>query len=540
MNVLFSIPEAQQLDLLNHWLGLDDILSLDSAVCSRKERSELLTLLASPGCVFGQFDCPEEADAWVLQRNIKFRALDIGYKFLIDEERRRRFLQHYGPYIKSLDIGLRTLVDQDPLRMDAVFIEVAQFCPLLARLFIDEGTLYEGQSLAQLIDNSKHLQELIFESCYDISSGILRAICSSSSLQTLMFKHQTEFNTFLVGASEDAFPIEAASGCPALTYLVIYDVDLDSDQLHQFTQHMPHLVRANVDVVSGDDLVILARNCPNVLEARIRINESFDETHARIAASHWTAIRLLYVIIRDETNPMRQAVCDGQTMLVFVEQCLSLLELRLASEDTKLIGDHKLDMSEITTETGSQLLKLTVPCLTETDLIRVLQLCKELYTLHIHNPDEFAWHDESIEPAEHHLHHLNGTSVIALHLTNCFNLQPSHLQQLRTLEKLVLRTVGIKKPPNNKQVIAALAQNTSLNTLVAHDSVYVTVRDLYPILKVCPQLSCVLCSEYLYPSPYYPPIEPVPFSTKEKAMMVEARKKFPQLRTFEVRLKDNH
>jgi len=243
MNVFFSIPHVQQLELLNHWLCVDDVVALDSATCNRQIRPELLAVLASRECVLNRFDCPEEADSWVLRRNIKFYELDLEYEFLNNNERRDRFLRYYGPHIKSLCICMGAMDDNgdelDPLPMDIIFYEVSQYCPFLRRLFMNVG-IPEG-SLALLIAHSKHLRELIFESCYDISSGILKAICSSSSLQTLVFKFYTSF-------SNNAFQF-VASGCPTLTKLGIHEVDITSDQLAQLTKYMPNLkhVRVKVD-----------------------------------------------------------------------------------------------------------------------------------------------------------------------------------------------------------------------------------------------------------------------------------------------------
>lgn len=491
MNVFFDIPKVQQVDLLTKWLDLSSIVALDSATCSRKWRPEFLDLLSSPELVLlEEYSFSEEfSEDWVVSRKISFAEVDICYRILLDDVARNALLKVLGPKLRSLTLSCAQegyegwIGAGPPLQIDQILIDVTENCTNLISL-----TIYSAQldgTLATLINSNQQLQNVDLSSCKNITSSVLKAIMKLPCLLDF-----TLHKSYV--ADSATVPICAPNH--KCQYLMVRTCNIKPELVVWLCQSMPSLTKLHVDVQVGDELVTIARSCPHVTDACITLGDKLSDTAARAVAKEWRCIEIL-VILRRETSRLQPA-CNEAAAMIFINQCPSLLQLKLAHSletdrtPSSLFYAHvDYDRTNaplsVADNTRSRLTDLCVPVLNAQTLASVVQTCPYLNTLRIVHPAPVM-----VDPnaAEFALHHLKNTNIKTLYLKNCSNLDHTHIRSLKGLTKLVLCNTKLESLRTN-HLADFCRRNPALCELFIRSCAGIDYNIVLEALDRCPKLT---------------------------------------------------
>eukprot|EP01032_Pedospumella_encystans_P026374 gene26374-29796_t len=281
MHVFFDIPKVQQVDLLVNWLDLSEIVNLDSATCSRKWRAEFLDLLGSPELVllncFEFFE--EDSETWAIQRKVSFAEIELRYRVLSNDVTRDSLFRVLGPKLQSLTLDCkedyRYMDDDDPaLQIDQILIDVAEHCSNLRRIEIVSAKLDGTLSVA--IRANRLLKGVTIVGCTNILPGVLKTI------------------------------------------------------------FMPNVTEIYVDLLVGLELVCVALHCPHVKIAFCVLTDALADTEVRAIAENWQSIEVLVLLRKNDLRAggtRYQPACRESAAMILIDQCHSLLQLKLASSE---------------------------------------------------------------------------------------------------------------------------------------------------------------------------------------------------------------
>lgn len=491
VNVFFDIPKVQQVDLLSKWLHNVDIVALDSATCSHKWRPDFLVLLRSPELSLGE--SPFSSNSlfeWIILRKISFTdvIIDMCNSVLSDDIRRVALLEVLGPKLKVINItgdqnGFTDEYDQTPVQTDQLLFDLTQHCRNLTKLSIMWATL-DG-SLSFLINTNQLLESVDLCACYIITTSTLKSILRLPNLSALYIRESTVADFTTVPVCEPNMQCQMLNG---------RSCNIKPNVLSWLCQSMPNLLKLHVDVRAGSDLASIASHCRHVTMASITLESPLTAADARAIANHWQSIELLTLLRPFEWK--NHPVCDESVALVFIDQCHSLLQLKLSPSDpatdnvgksnySLLVYDNKNAVLSKKDNARSRLTDLFVPSLSAQALATIVQKCVYLNTLRIAHPAPIA-----VDPnaAEFSLQHLSGTSVKTLFLVNCSNLDYAHLQPLQGMVKLVLCNVGLSSLKSHR-LLNVCNQSPDLAALYIHNCPGIDASIVLGALEQCPMLT---------------------------------------------------
>ena len=174
----------------------------------------------------------------------------------------------------------------------------------------------------------------------------------------------------------------------------------------------------------------------------------------------------------------------------------------------------------------SHLQELAVSSLHRDTLSKIVEKCPFLYTLSIYCED---FHHVEItiphkESAQAFLHLLNNSSIKTLCMTECMKLLSEDLVKLRTIEKLVLRSVGTRDSLSAQGIVEFVLHCPALHTLHIHNCPGIDHTVVLKVLRVATQLRDFTFTAYHSHAP-----SPALAMVKELVMEM-----YPQLRSFQI------
>jgi len=311
MNVFFEVSKVQQIDLLNNWLSVYDVFNLDEAVCCHSLRPTFLELLASPECVLQHYDFLDEfRDTWAIARKVKFRSAYFSYQLLEDHSAREQLLEAIGKHLSSLQLSLECPEDDNgdempPLPTDQVLLDVSQYCPNVEDLTLSD-TILDG-TLSVVIKTSNYLRHLTLKYCTDISSSVVKAICSSQTLHSV-YLSSCDF-------AHQAFDF-IAKGCFTCRLLSISHCLMSDTQLKALVQHLPNLLKLSVLIDSGESLHWLCAALSKVQNVNILTKQCIEPADTVLFGQYWQELRELTIRLPSANkNETHLAACSEQCVL---------------------------------------------------------------------------------------------------------------------------------------------------------------------------------------------------------------------------------
>ena len=102
MNFICRLPSSLSCNIISYWLELKDISRLDSAICVKRLRAALLTLLCSKECVVeSSTKLPGRTFiGWLLMRGVKIQHFYISRN--VDEELALQYMIFHGSLVTSI------------------------------------------------------------------------------------------------------------------------------------------------------------------------------------------------------------------------------------------------------------------------------------------------------------------------------------------------------------------------------------------------------------------------------------------------------
>ena len=417
-NVFFDIPKVQQVDLISKWLRTADIVALDSATCSHKWRPEYLELLRSPELTLSaSLMSRYTVGDWVVLRKVTFAEVVLCSSTLSNDVKREALLKVIGLKLKTLHLHCEqdsfALEEESPLQIDQVIFDVTQYCRRLTDFAIYCVNL-DG-SLSFLLNANPLLTQVTINNCRNITVSTLKSIIKLPCFVHLDIQESIVADAATLPVCEPNLHCQFLNG---------RNCRISSNVLTWLCQSMPNLLKLHVDVEIGRELECIADHCRQVTVASITIDSGLLVAEARTIANHWQSIELLTLLRPFEKKHL--PVCDESVALVFVDKCHSLLQLKLALSDPSTDSSGRFDYARVSynqknaevsklDNARSRLTDLCVPSLSAQALATIVQKCVYLNTLRIVHPAPVA---VGLNAAEFALHHLSGTNIKTLVLTN--------------------------------------------------------------------------------------------------------------------------
>jgi len=462
MNVFNELPTTQQIDLLTKWLTYADIACLDSATCSTNLRKELHLILSSPDCSF----CSrltvddQKLGTWISERQIKLRVVHLTYNLMKNSSDRTPLLECIGKFIENLELSWKRY-KAGPFPFDEIFCDICRTCSNLIDLTIADATIDGVLSL--FIHNNKNLRKLRLDSCTNITNSILVACCSSASLRVLHLDDCTYSSTV---------PFVCPKVFSLCAELHISSVLLDDAQLCSLCRCFPVVEHLVLNLRSGSNLAVIASQCVGVQKGVIKLQSAPTVADVCNIATSWADIAVLDLDCVEDF--------PANTVLSILMRCVQLQYLCLVNNSAG--GSpwcHYEAAENILSDSGSQLLELHTPFLSEVELQYVVMHCKGVHTLSISHTEPAQLVAGSAELA---LECIGDSSITSVSLENITNLTGSHLLHLRNLHELFLRNVGRF---TDNEVTTAVAYSPQLHTIHIANCPGVTYRVVLPILRSC-------------------------------------------------------
>jgi len=476
MNVFNELPNAQKIDLLTKWLTYADIACLDSATCSTNLRKELHHVLSSPDCYFNSplTINDQDAAAWIIERQIKLRVESLTYNFMKNCSDRTLLLECTGSSIKSLKLLPGWIYDSsdsdengedDQVPFDIICYDICRTCTNLSELSLSSAKLDGVLSL--FIHNNKNLQKLHFSSSTNVTSSILAACSSSTSLQVLS----------LVACTYSSAVPFVCSGTSFCAELRITSVLFDDAQLCNMCQCFPIVQHLELKLISGDSLALIATHCCNVRRGIFHLQTAPTSADMYKIATTWENIVVLQIRCAVEFLP--------NTTLPIIMHCPRLQHLRLDSSTDSWPFCYYQVKDLAASKDSSDLSELHVPMLSETELHQIARCCKQAHTLAIYHtaPTQLV-----AGCAEFALQHIALSSITHLTLKNITNLTESHLLPVCNLLLFRLHNVGVL---SDHAITTVVAKSPLLRALYIENCEGITPDILLPIIKSCHTLRSV-------------------------------------------------
>jgi len=487
MNALLDLPESHQISILAHWLQLGDVSRLDSAICSRKFRSNFLDLLRSPQCNFHHIvvGFTTQHEDWALQKGLSFESAVLYSSLLTDDSLCASFFALTGPSLRKLHLAAEYGPSGDdfcdlsplwPFLIDTVVRNCRQLTEFRVSSDLDK-VVHDDASLTKLLASCTQLTSLRLENSKNLTNSLLHAISSAPSLQTLDLSGSY---LYLRSAPDDMKSLSVKE-------LNLNQTRIMNNNIHALYRMFPNLRRTQCTNLESADLVSMTALCPLLTHINVSVAETtYEDTVLMLAdnVKHIESITIHY-------PPGR--VCCENALLAFITHCPTLTKLDVFSSGEEIINRYnwlKRDKCVYPTGyMGSRLRELYLHCLFESVLCTILQQCPCLHILAIHHADPFTLqggHLARLTPAEQALHHIGNSSIKVLYVHNYSTLDDNHIKYLCNLHELYISHVDGQLTSGG---ISALCKRCpDLRALYIKSCVHVTDAFVLPLLKTHPSL----------------------------------------------------
>ena len=477
MNLFFDIPKVLQIDVLARWLETVDAANLDSATTShRKFHHELLGLLKSPECILGFIDFASEgAFDWVILRKVKLLKVCVSCKFMCDEASQAAIVQTIGATLQSLNINnvrCNSCYEAKTARSAAqLLIELSHHCRGLATLRFRDMAL-DATALALISAFQNSLANVCVTRCLGISTEFMHRIYQIPGLK------KVEITGCSGIANLIAFSTVANTSCTSLIMLENVFINLPNVRIATLLPNLRVLV---LSLGQNEDLLQIAAHCPLVEHAHIVLAHSLSYEHASFVAQKWQHIRELHLL-------MTHVGFVADALAPLIDRCLSLEYLTFLPFEAVTTTFRHAQINA--PGSMSHLQELTVGRLHRDTLREIVEKCPYLHTLCIYCED-FRHVNPTIPHKESplaSLHLLNNSSIKTLCMTKCMNVLTEDLVKLRTIEKLVLRSVGTRDSLSVQGIVEFVQQCPTLHTLHIHNCPGIDHTVVLKVLRVATQL----------------------------------------------------
>mmetsp|Transcript_25130 Transcript_25130/g.24061 ORF Transcript_25130/g.24061 Transcript_25130/m.24061 type:complete len:279 (-) Transcript_25130:419-1255(-) len=160
------VPKEILRQIFCEYLTVEDISSLDVAICETKKRQNFVLFIGSMACIWSgnmEENFNDKKISWLRSRNMKIRDLrcdsvtfDVALK-----------IAGFGVYLEWLHIDNRDLSDMS-------VIKIVEDCPNLKHIGMSSGNITD-LSMNRIADCCRHTKSLIVPMCYNITySSMIR------------------------------------------------------------------------------------------------------------------------------------------------------------------------------------------------------------------------------------------------------------------------------------------------------------------------------------------------------------------------------
>ena len=275
-SILFNLPQHLVSVLLLEWIGVTDLLHLDSASCLKADRLALLEVLRSPQSVFttdySLFDDHLRAIRWALLRSLRMSSVHIvcSDEMPFDLDAFSRYLSLCGPHLQNLSIFS---VDKQSTKLNCLLQEVVLYAPGLKSLVLKASHL--SDSALHLLRKLTKLQNL------HIMDGRPMASCQTGAFL------QNEVDSLSTQTPPVREPYYDVTPWPQLHSLVLSDWFLQRSCLTEALFHSLLYMGGSITHLAlswmvGLDFSLISKLCPNL--------QSLTLKNTDIAARHMIEI----------------------------------------------------------------------------------------------------------------------------------------------------------------------------------------------------------------------------------------------------------
>jgi hypothetical protein len=363
MHLLLDLPEALVTAALKLWVDFMGLGRLDSAMCNKSTRANILSLMRENNChTVQQYDPShggenlERADqflSWVMQRDINVARLVVTVAF-VNGRARVAYLKRHGKHIQHVTLRLGKNVTSNCAE---IVLDLCRYCPgvlmfesylslpatvqtaiaahwkQLTHLTMVDEYREMGEALVSIGKNCQALMELTLTggSTEGHFSAFLR--CCSARLQNITIFAQPQPDDYLTIASrlpllrtlsvhtddmDDASLIALAAGCPLFSTLDlensanVTDVGIAAVARNRA---LTALWIDNCDNPTDESLRIAAENCPLLEDVYIGWGVHFTDAALIALGQHCRNLRILNVSNLRITHVGIGAVAAGCPLL---------------------------------------------------------------------------------------------------------------------------------------------------------------------------------------------------------------------------------
>ena len=513
MQLFLMIPEALQAELLSHWLSIESVAVLDSALCTSLLRPLFLDLLAKR-CLFPCVVATEIGPTnWLRKRKVRATCLKFGHNVRWYHYRWKWF-QIYKTVLEELEV---LGVDEDPPSDDddddgyfpedfSLLYEISKNFPHLTKLVLRRETLNKDFSL--IFDKCIHINTLQLENCFSITQGNVASICKGAkNLKRLV----------LSGSS--IMERESVHWCyksDSLRQLCVRNASVFTNDLIDLCSRFAYLTHLTIGPIDGEDLCAIASHCAYIRVAAIDLEIQLSDEHAKVVCKAWSQLQLFQLKMSNSLG----TACSEDTMLILLRQCPNLLKLCVGKlpvayphgkdclyytkDDTENTIRSDAPIFNSCVKTIAQSNKVTdifLERISESTLSTILVLCPQLNTVALRHKIPYSPSRDESNPqtraAEYALSLLcqPACRVRKLHLYNIYTLSAVDVLSISCLEELQLSLIGVSF--DNQTLLKLVRNNPYLQCIALYECQGLSGSVLVPqLLKACRKLHTFIYHEY--------------------------------------------
>jgi hypothetical protein len=206
---VFSVPEELQAVIYSSWLTVEDLSSLDLAVCETVSRTVFLsTLHQAVHAAERLHNLSYDVDflKWSIQRGIRFDGINVTDSLTDDAQLLSSFLVLSGPTARWINFKCYSCPDST-----AAISQISQQCGKARKLSMrgEDDSFIEG--LLQVFRYNPHLEEIVLRN--GISINALKATSQLPALKVLRFEGLYGDNVISEAIAVPTLEVLDASGC---------------------------------------------------------------------------------------------------------------------------------------------------------------------------------------------------------------------------------------------------------------------------------------------------------------------------------------
>jgi hypothetical protein len=348
MSLLFRLPEVLVHSVLLSWVRVKDLVRLDSAVCTRTERMNFLTLVCDAkfviqnACVYtnrGEHRVKTDLLAsWAIRRHIATAELTVTCVLAENRSNRQAYLQRHGKHVRRIRIRSYLIVTN----YLELFRDLCEGCPNVRIAYCEADVPPTAQSyIAAHWTQLTHLTMLVKDNRSDMIS--IAANCQSL-VELALTSHS---------ASAQLLPVEFFDVCaPAFQKLTFSHGRIGSAQLKALAARCPLLqeLTAHSATFDSDACRVLASCCCELRCLQCPFNDRVTDLALLAIARNGILATLCVDGCRLVTDAGLQAVVAYCPLLedVSINVCIALTDVTLIA-----IGQHCRNLRVLSMKSAS-------------------------------------------------------------------------------------------------------------------------------------------------------------------------------------------